>query len=151
MLQPDQPCGAEGEPTACRGITRDQIMGVLHTMAQELPAATPRMLQWASKNACDVRVLSDCNAVVIGHVLKGTLSPQLLVVVHAWLGFLDMPSSAPSASARLSALPSCYSVTASPQVECRLDSQSLQAMHPALGPKVIPEPAQALNGQCHLQ
>ena len=60
---------------ACRGITRDQIMGVLHTMAQELPAAVPRMLQWASKNACDVRVMSDCNSVVISHILKGAGPP----------------------------------------------------------------------------
>ena len=66
-------------------------MGVLHTMAQELPAAVPRMLQWASKNACDVRVMSDCNSVVISHILKGA-GPHACTLQPSWCRAARQPS-----------------------------------------------------------
>lgn len=59
---------------ARRGISRDKILATLRTMGAELPLGTLRMLQWAQRTSVEVRVLSDCNTLFIGHILTG--APQ---------------------------------------------------------------------------
>ena len=62
---------------ARRGVSRDRILATLRAMGGELPLGTLRMLQWAQRKGVDVRVLSDCNTLFIGHILTGaaTLKP----------------------------------------------------------------------------
>ena len=62
------------------------------------------MLEWASKHSCDVRVLSDCNAVFISHILKGEPACNCLCIstimpahLHAAHG-PARPSQAPLAA-----------------------------------------------------
>lgn len=58
---------------ARRGIARDRILATLCRMGSELPLGSLRLLQWAGRAGIDVRVLSDCNSLFIGHVLTGLL------------------------------------------------------------------------------
>lgn len=58
---------------ARRGVSRDKILATLRAMGSELPLGTLRMLQWAQRTGIDVRVLSDCNTLFIGHILTGGL------------------------------------------------------------------------------
>lgn len=66
---------------ARRGISRDKILATLRTMGGELPLGTLRMLQWAQRTCVDVRVLSDCNTLFIGHILTGV--PILSLAISA--------------------------------------------------------------------
>lgn len=54
-----------------RGVSRDAMLAALQRMGAELPPASVRMLRGARARRVDVKVLSDCNAVFIGHVLAG--------------------------------------------------------------------------------
>ena len=56
---------------ARRGVSSDKILATLRAMGGELPLGTLRMLQWAQRTGVDVRVLSDCNTLFIGHILTG--------------------------------------------------------------------------------
>ncbi len=58
---------------ARRGVSRDKILATLRAMGSELPLGTLRLLQWAQRTGIDVRVLSDCNTLFIGHILTGAL------------------------------------------------------------------------------
>lgn len=58
---------------ARRGVSRDKILATLRAMGSELPLGTLRMLQWAQRTGIDVRVLSDCNTLFIGHILTGAV------------------------------------------------------------------------------
>jgi 2,3-diketo-5-methylthio-1-phosphopentane phosphatase len=55
-----------------RGVSRDRLLTVLRGMGSELPAASVKLLQHAGKRGCDVRILSDCNSLFIGHMLTGS-------------------------------------------------------------------------------
>ncbi|KIZ01626.1 hypothetical protein MNEG_6337 [Monoraphidium neglectum] len=54
-----------------RGVSRDAMLAALQRMGAELPPASVRMLRGARARGVDVKVLSDCNSVFIGHVLAG--------------------------------------------------------------------------------
>lgn len=54
-----------------RGVTRDALLVALQRMGAELPPASVRMLQGARARSIDIKVLSDCNSVFIGHMLAG--------------------------------------------------------------------------------
>lgn len=54
-----------------RGVGRDALLSALQRMGAELPPASVRMLRGARARRVDVKVLSDCNSVFIGHVLAG--------------------------------------------------------------------------------
>ena len=56
---------------ARRGLGREQLLGALRTMGAEMPPASVELLRWAARVGMDVRVLSDCNSVFIGHILTG--------------------------------------------------------------------------------
>jgi hypothetical protein len=56
---------------ARRGVSRDRVLATLRAMGGELPLGTLHMLQWAQRKGIDVRVLSDCNTLFIGHILTG--------------------------------------------------------------------------------
>lgn len=67
---------------ARRGIARDQILATLRRMGGELPEASLQLLQWAARAGIDIRILSDCNSLFIGHILTGgSTSPQCI----AWM------------------------------------------------------------------
>jgi hypothetical protein len=64
---------------ARRGVSRDRILAALRKMGTELPLGSLELLQWAARAGIDVRILSDCNSLFIGHILTGApppLSPQ---------------------------------------------------------------------------
>lgn len=54
-----------------RGISRDKLLTTLQLLGAEMPYPVVRMLQWAKRKQVDVKVLSDCNTVFIGHILTG--------------------------------------------------------------------------------
>lgn len=56
---------------ARRGVSRDRILATLRRMGGELPLDSLRLLQWAGRAGIDVRILSDCNTLFIGHILTG--------------------------------------------------------------------------------
>jgi hypothetical protein len=61
---------------ARRGIARDRILATLRRMGGEMPLGSLRLLQWAARAGIDIRILSDCNSLFIGHMLIGApLSP----------------------------------------------------------------------------
>ena len=64
---------------ARRGVSRDKILATLRAMGAELPLGTLRLLQWAQRTGIDVRVLSDCNTLFIGHILTGDSLTILLL------------------------------------------------------------------------
>ena len=98
---------------ARRGIARDRILATLRRMGGEMPLGSLRLLQWAARAGIDIRILSDCNSLFIGHMLTGApLSPfrcapeailrRLIYCSHgerrglgciASLGFLRCPSA----------------------------------------------------------
>jgi hypothetical protein len=67
---------------ARRGISRDRILSTVRSLGAELPPATSQMLRWAYGRGIDVRVLSDCNSVFIGHVLQGGTLLLFTCLVH---------------------------------------------------------------------
>ena len=74
-----------------RGISRDSIIRELHQMgSQEFPVSSAKLLHWAAEKSSSVEVciLSDCNSVFIGHVLKGAgVSSRISQVVTNQAGF----------------------------------------------------------------
>ena len=59
-------------------MCRDKILATLRSMGSEMPLGTLRMLQWAQRSGIDIRILSDCNTLFIGHILTGALAPKAL-------------------------------------------------------------------------
>lgn len=74
---------------ARRGIARDRILATLRRMGSELPLGSLRLLQWAGRAGIDVRVLSDCNSLFIGHVLTGL--PLLPLCECVWNSNIRVP------------------------------------------------------------
>lgn len=63
---------------ARRGVGNDRLESTLEQMGTQIPQASKELLQWAQARGIDVRVISDCNALFISHMLKGVplhLSP----------------------------------------------------------------------------
>ncbi|KXZ54403.1 hypothetical protein GPECTOR_5g59 [Gonium pectorale] len=54
-----------------RGVSRDALLTTLQQLGAEMPLASRELLRMMHGAGIDVRVLSDCNAVFIGHILAG--------------------------------------------------------------------------------
>ncbi|GIL69636.1 hypothetical protein Vretimale_10282 [Volvox reticuliferus] len=54
-----------------RGVSRDQLLTALQQLGGELPLASVELLRMMRGASIDVKVLSDCNSVFIGHILAG--------------------------------------------------------------------------------
>jgi hypothetical protein len=79
---------------ARRGVTRDALLAALQRMGAELPPASVRMLRHARGTGVDVKLLSDCNAVFIDHVLAGArLSGCVGEVITNSAAFERVPTS----------------------------------------------------------
>ncbi|GLI62617.1 hypothetical protein VaNZ11_005280 [Volvox africanus] len=54
-----------------RGVSRDQLLTALQQLGGELPLASVELLRMMRGASIDVKILSDCNSVFIGHILAG--------------------------------------------------------------------------------
>lgn len=54
-----------------RGVSRDQLLHTLQALGLDFPKASTELLKAAHSQSVDVKILSDCNTVFIGHILAG--------------------------------------------------------------------------------